>query len=111
MFKLGCENPSPNLNLFVCVLNTQVICVRSLQTPTSIKLKTIINKTYFPAHIKEALEEDCAKCTKTQRDGTRQVMGHLINHEVEFWNQLKAKYDPQSKYSAKHEQELRKLKQ
>nr|AGY49267.1 putative chemosensory protein [Sesamia inferens] len=63
------------------------------------------------SHIREALEEDCAKCTKTQRDGTRRVLGHLINHEKDYWNQLKAKYDPQSKYSSKHEEELRTLKQ
>nr|AND82443.1 chemosensory protein 1 [Athetis dissimilis] len=62
------------------------------------------------SHIKEALEQDCAKCTPTQRDGTRQVMGHLINHETDYWNQLKAKYDPQSKYASKHEQDLRELK-
>ncbi|KAJ8717923.1 hypothetical protein PYW07_005853 [Mythimna separata] len=71
-------------------------------TPDGKELKT---------HIREALEQDCAKCTKAQRDGTRQVMGHLINHEVDYWNELKAKYDPKNLYSTKHEQELRKLKQ
>ncbi|CAH0590235.1 unnamed protein product [Chrysodeixis includens] len=62
------------------------------------------------SHIREALEQDCAKCTKAQRDGTRQVMGHLINHEQEYWNRLKAKYDAQSKFSTKYEVELRQIK-
>ncbi|KAJ8717275.1 hypothetical protein PYW08_005674 [Mythimna loreyi] len=63
------------------------------------------------SHIREALEQDCAKCTKPQRDGTRLVLGHLINHEVDYWNELKAKYDPKNLYASKHEQELRELKQ
>nr|XP_049701113.1 ejaculatory bulb-specific protein 3 [Helicoverpa armigera] len=62
------------------------------------------------SHIREALEEDCAKCTENQRKGTRKVLAHLINHEEGYWNRLKAKYDPESKYTAKHEQELRELK-
>ncbi|CAH0695899.1 unnamed protein product [Spodoptera exigua] len=63
------------------------------------------------SHIREALEQNCAKCTDAQRNGTRRVLGHLINNEEESWNRLKAKYDPQSKYTVKYELELRKLKQ
>ncbi|KAF9818734.1 hypothetical protein SFRURICE_011780 [Spodoptera frugiperda] len=63
------------------------------------------------SHIREALEQNCAKCTDAQRSGTRRVLGHLINNEEESWNRLKAKYDPQSKYTVKYELELKKLKQ
>lgn len=56
------------------------------------------------------MEQDCAKCTDTQRSGTEMVIGHLINYEEEYWNQLKAKYDPKGIYTKKHEAELRKLK-
>ncbi|XP_050681478.1 allergen Tha p 1-like [Leptidea sinapis] len=62
------------------------------------------------SHIQEALEENCGKCTDKQKTGTRRVIGHLINHEEEYWNQLKAKYDPKSKYSVKYEEELRSIK-
>uniref|UniRef100_A0A0K8TVF1 Chemosensory Protein n=1 Tax=Epiphyas postvittana TaxID=65032 RepID=A0A0K8TVF1_EPIPO len=59
------------------------------------------------SHIKEALENNCAKCTEAQRRGTRRVIGHLINKESDFWGQLCAKYDPERKYVAKYEKELR----
>nr|AXF48715.1 chemosensory protein CSP19 [Lobesia botrana] len=59
------------------------------------------------SHIKEALENGCAKCTESQRVATRQVIGHLINKESAYWNQLVTKYDSQRKYVAKYESELR----
>ncbi|XP_050681480.1 allergen Tha p 1-like [Leptidea sinapis] len=62
------------------------------------------------SHIKEALEENCGKCTDTQKKGTRRVIGHFINNESDYWNQLKAKYDPKNQYSVKYEQELRTIK-
>ncbi|KAI8420208.1 hypothetical protein MSG28_008753 [Choristoneura fumiferana] len=59
------------------------------------------------SHIKEALENYCAKCTDTQRSATRRVIGHLINKEGAYWEQLVDKYDPQRKYVTKYENELR----
>ncbi|XP_075981770.1 allergen Tha p 1-like isoform X2 [Anticarsia gemmatalis] len=61
-------------------------------------------------HIKDALETECSKCTDTQKDGTRRVIKHLINNEEESWNELAAKYDPDRKYAAKYEKELREVK-
>ncbi|XP_013187515.2 allergen Tha p 1 [Amyelois transitella] len=58
------------------------------------------------SHIREALENDCAKCTDNQREGSRRVIAHLIKHEAGYWDKLKAKYDPNGKYSRRHEQEL-----
>ncbi|XP_072942985.1 uncharacterized protein [Epargyreus clarus] len=62
------------------------------------------------SHIQEALETDCEKCTETQKSGTRRVIGHIINHEAEYWNQLTAKFDPTKKYVAKYEKELKEVK-
>nr|AND82451.1 chemosensory protein 9 [Athetis dissimilis] len=59
------------------------------------------------SHIKEALETYCAKCTEIQRDGTRRVIAHLINHEPEYWTELSAKYDRDGKFAHKYEEELR----
>nr|WPO56433.1 chemosensory protein [Leucinodes orbonalis] len=61
------------------------------------------------SHIKEALETECAKCSPAQVKGTRLVIGHLINHEPDFWNKLVNKYDPNHQYTKKYEQELRKV--
>ncbi|XP_045777517.1 allergen Tha p 1-like [Maniola jurtina] len=63
------------------------------------------------SHIKEAVENYCAKCTDVQRNATRAVIAHLINHESAYWNQLTAKYDPDRKYTKKYENELKAAKQ
>lgn len=57
----------------------------------------------FSAHMKEAMETDCAKCTEAQKNGTRLVIKHLINEEPALWEELKAKLDPTGKFSAKYE--------
>nr|WIW78335.1 chemosensory protein 2 [Heliconius charithonia] len=62
------------------------------------------------SHIKDALETKCSKCTEVQRKGTETVIGHLINHEEDYWNQLVVKYDPERKYVVKYEKELRSVK-
>nr|AZT78913.1 chemosensory protein [Dioryctria abietella] len=62
------------------------------------------------SHIREALENGCAKCTEVQRDGTRRVIGQLVNNEPEYWEQLTAKYDRDHKFTKKYETELRKVR-
>ncbi|XP_072942440.1 allergen Tha p 1-like [Epargyreus clarus] len=62
------------------------------------------------SHIREALENRCAKCTDTQRKGTRRVITHLINNEPDYWNQLTAKYDPTHQFTKQYETELRTVK-
>ncbi|KAL0820643.1 hypothetical protein ABMA28_006478 [Loxostege sticticalis] len=61
------------------------------------------------AHIAEALQNGCAKCTKAQREGMRRVIKHLINHERGYWQQLVEKYDPKRVYTQKYEKELNSL--
>ncbi|CAH2089574.1 unnamed protein product [Euphydryas editha] len=62
------------------------------------------------SHIQEALENYCGKCTDAQKKGTRVVISHFINNEPDFWNQLTTKYDPQKKYVAKYEEQLKSIK-
>nr|AYC12352.1 chemosensory protein 7 [Clostera restitura] len=62
------------------------------------------------SHIKEALENYCAKCTETQQKGTKEVIGHLINNEPGYWQELSKKYDSEGKYVHKYEDELRHIK-
>nr|AII01017.1 chemosensory protein [Dendrolimus houi] len=62
------------------------------------------------SHIREAIVEDCAKCTNTQRSATETVIAHLVNYEPEYWNELKGKFDPSGIYTKNHEADLRKLK-
>ncbi|XP_075981784.1 allergen Tha p 1-like [Anticarsia gemmatalis] len=61
-------------------------------------------------HIREALENECGKCTDAQKNGTRRVIKHLINNEEESWNELVAKYDPKRQFTVKYEKELREVK-
>ena len=60
-------------------------------------------------HIKDALENECVKCTEAQKKGTRRVIKHMINKEPEFWTELCDKYDPERKYTHKYEKELREV--
>nr|QGH51247.1 putative chemosensory protein 4 [Conopomorpha sinensis] len=61
------------------------------------------------AHISEAMSNKCGKCTAKQREGSRVVIGYIINHEPEYWQQLTAKYDPERKYVKEYENELKKI--
>ncbi|XP_047536326.1 allergen Tha p 1-like isoform X1 [Vanessa atalanta] len=65
--------------------------------------------TELKSHMQEALENECAKCTDAQKNGTEKVIGHLINKEPELWNQLTAKFDPENKYRVKYEERLKTL--
>lgn len=63
----------------------------------------------FSAHIREALSNKCAKCTDKQREGSRFVIGYLINNDSANWEKLAAKYDPQRRYVTEYESELKKV--
>lgn len=72
----------------------------------------ISNPMFFVTeHFKEALENECAKCTDVQKKGIRRVVKHLINHENDYWNELTAKFDPDRKFTEKYEKELKELKE
>ncbi|KAF9818735.1 hypothetical protein SFRURICE_011781 [Spodoptera frugiperda] len=63
------------------------------------------------SHIKEALENRCAKCTDAQKEGTKKVLTFLINNKPAIWDQLCNKYDPEGLYRKKYEQEYQSVKQ
>ncbi|CAF4807603.1 unnamed protein product [Pieris macdunnoughi] len=58
-------------------------------------------------HLTEALHNDCQKCTENQKKGSGRVLSHLINKEAEFWQKLKAKYDPDNNYAPKYEKQYK----
>ena len=86
-------------------------CYRHVGT-TSLVLRTSnLNRfSLLTEHIIEALETHCEKCTETQKKGTRRVIAHLINNEEDYWKELCDKYDPERKFTAKYEKELKEIK-
>lgn len=50
----------------------------------------------------DALENQCAKCTEKQRDGSNRVIRHFVNNRPDLWKQLAAKYDPQGIYAERY---------
>jgi hypothetical protein len=57
----------------------------------------------FTAHIKDALETDCSKCSEAQRAGAEKVLVFLQRNKPEKFKALQAKYDPEGVYYKKHE--------
>ncbi|PZC77869.1 hypothetical protein B5X24_HaOG200665 [Helicoverpa armigera] len=55
------------------------------------------------AHIKDALQTSCTKCTQKQRKASRKVVKHIRANELDYWKQLLAKYDPDSIYEKNYE--------
>nr|QEV81556.1 chemosensory protein 14 [Grapholita molesta] len=53
--------------------------------------------------IRDAMTTSCEKCTEQQRKGARKVVKHLKEKEPEYWNQIKAKYDPGDKFQESYE--------
>nr|QRF70948.1 chemosensory protein [Semiothisa cinerearia] len=67
--------------------------------------------TELKANITDALQTECAKCSEKQKSGVEKVIGHLYHHEKEMWEELKAKYDPEGKYSAKYEEKFKQIQE
>jgi hypothetical protein len=57
----------------------------------------------FSAHIKDAVETDCAKCSETQRKGAEKILVFLHKNKPEKFSVLQDKYDPDRSYYNKHE--------
>ncbi|CAB3234961.1 unnamed protein product [Arctia plantaginis] len=55
------------------------------------------------AHIKDALQNGCAKCTDKQRKMARKVVKHLKEKEQDYYKQMVSKYDPEDKYKSTYE--------
>jgi hypothetical protein len=61
----------------------------------------------FPAHIEEALHNDCAKCNEKQRQGAQKVIKFLYKNKPDQWKLLQEKYDPENIYVKKYEDQLK----
>ncbi|XP_065168920.1 ejaculatory bulb-specific protein 3 [Atheta coriaria] len=59
-------------------------------------------------NLPDAIENECSKCSQTQKDGSRVVLHHLIDNEQEWWKQLEAKYDPTGTYKKKYQEQAAK---
>jgi hypothetical protein len=57
----------------------------------------------FSAHIKDALETDCLKCSDAQKKGVEKVLVFLHKNKSDKFRELRDKYDPDDKYYKKHE--------
>ncbi|CAG9795816.1 unnamed protein product [Diatraea saccharalis] len=54
-------------------------------------------------HVKDAMQTACKKCTDKQKEGARKVVNHIREKELEYWEQLIAKYDPTGEYKPIYE--------
>ncbi|XP_050463663.1 allergen Tha p 1-like [Cataglyphis hispanica] len=53
--------------------------------------------------LSEALETECAKCSDHQKEVAKKAIKFLVNNKRDMWNELKAKYDPEGKFTKKYE--------
>nr|AXF48713.1 chemosensory protein CSP17 [Lobesia botrana] len=58
---------------------------------------------YLKTNVKDAMISSCLKCTDWQRKNARKVVNHLKEKEAEYWEQMKAKYDPGDVHKASYE--------
>ncbi|XP_019866900.1 ejaculatory bulb-specific protein 3-like [Aethina tumida] len=82
------------------LLNNYIDCVleKGSCTPDGSELKRVLP---------DALENDCAKCSEKQREGSKKVIRHLIQHKRQAWIELEAKFDKNGLYRKRHEAELK----
>jgi hypothetical protein len=57
----------------------------------------------FPAHIKDAVEDDCSKCSEAQKLGSEKVLVFLYRNKPDKFKEIRKKYDPENTYYLKHE--------
>ncbi|KAL6449182.1 hypothetical protein ACFW04_000692 [Cataglyphis niger] len=62
--------------------------------PEAVELKKVLT---------EALETECAKCSDHQKEVAKKAIKFLVNNKRDMWNELKAKYDPEEKFTKKYE--------
>ncbi|XP_032664245.1 ejaculatory bulb-specific protein 3-like [Odontomachus brunneus] len=67
--------------------------------PEAVELKRVL---------KEALETQCEKCNDHQKEVVKKVVKFLSEKKQDIWRDLKAKYDPEGKYSVNYEEMARK---
>lgn len=67
-----------------------------------------LNHTYIiTENLKDAIETGCEKCTEKQKEGSYEMIEHLIEKEPEIWNELCAKFDPTGKWRKEYEEKAK----
>jgi hypothetical protein len=61
----------------------------------------------FTAHVKDALESDCSKCSEAQKSGAKKVIAFLYKNKADKFKELQKKYDPDNTYYSKYEYMLK----
>ncbi|XP_044013607.1 allergen Tha p 1-like [Aphidius gifuensis] len=84
------------------ILNNYIKCLleQGSCTPEGTELKM---------RLPDALETGCSKCNEKQKAGAKKMIEHLIKNDRDKWDKLMEKYDPESKYRTKFEDELKTL--
>ncbi|XP_049817280.1 ejaculatory bulb-specific protein 3 isoform X2 [Aethina tumida] len=53
-------------------------------------------------HMQDAIETDCIKCSKKQKEGSEYIIRYLIDNKPHYWSSLEEKYDPTESYRRKY---------
>jgi hypothetical protein len=67
------------------------------------------NVCLFPAHIADALQTECSKCSDKQKEGTEKVIKFMYKNKPDDWKNLQEKYDPDNTYFKKYEYKLKEV--
>ncbi|XP_066259548.1 ejaculatory bulb-specific protein 3-like isoform X1 [Euwallacea similis] len=59
-------------------------------------------------NLPDGLENGCSKCSPKQKEIGRKVLKFLIEEKRPYFDQLEAKYDPNGKYRARYDADLKK---
>ncbi|XP_028163097.1 allergen Tha p 1-like [Ostrinia furnacalis] len=85
----------------------EIIANRRLLVPY---LKCVLDKgrctpegKELKAHVKDAMQTACEKCTDKQKTGARKVVNHIRDNEKEYWEELINKYDPKGEFKTIYE--------
>nr|QUP79549.1 chemosensory protein 3 [Monochamus saltuarius] len=83
------------------LLKNYIDCVldRGNCTPDGVELKK---------NLPDALLTDCSKCSETQKNGSTKILRHLVKNKRPWFDELAAKFDPDSSYRKRHEEEFAK---
>jgi hypothetical protein len=68
----------------------------------------ILNQFHFlfSAHVKDALQTECSKCSEKQKEAAQKVIRYLYTKKPEQWKLLQEKYDPDNTYVTKYKDYL-----
>ena len=93
-----------NIAKWRCV--TVAVCVTSdaAATVAICLYQSYLNVLFlFSAHIKDAVETDCTKCSDRQKKGAEKVLVFLHKNKPDKYKALEDKYDPGRTYYKSHE--------